>query len=71
VARVGAEGISGTGVGVQSVLWSDANLFAELDEEKSNSLMYDLTRYALTLLKGRELTNPIAIMDEIYSQVLS
>lgn len=48
----------GMGVGVQSVLWSDAAVFKELGEDKGNELMYSITRYAAELLEGNEYEDP-------------
>lgn len=52
------EGASGLGLGVQSVLWSDASLSAALGQEKGNQLMLSLTQYALSILEGKELLRP-------------
>ena len=48
----------GIGLGVQSVLWSDAAVYARLGEEKGNAAMYRLTQYALNLLKNAEIETP-------------
>ena len=44
----------GVGVGVQSVLWSDATVFTTNSETDGNTFMYKVTAYALRLLEGRE-----------------
>lgn len=53
----------------QSVLWSDARVFANHSESGGNSLMYAMTEYALSLLKGRTFTDPISLLDEILDPV--
>ncbi|MGD9328942.1 MAG: L-alanine-DL-glutamate epimerase [Cyclobacteriaceae bacterium] len=53
----------------QSVLWSDASVFAAHSESGGNALMYAMTEYALTLLKGRAFNNPIDLLDEILEPV--
>ena len=53
----------------QSVLWSDASVFAKHSESGGNALMYAMTEYALTLLKGRSFNNPIHLLDEILKPV--
>ena len=51
-------GESGTGVGVQSVLWSDPAVFCAYDEAGGNEKMLDVTRHALDLLRGMAFTTP-------------
>lgn len=57
------------GLGVQSVLWSDANVFKSYGEEKSNELMYSVTKYALSLIWGKECATPFEIIDMIFDNV--
>ena len=40
-------GNTGLGVGVQSVLWSDSNVFSQFSPEGGNAVMFLLTEYAL------------------------
>lgn len=54
------------GLGVQSVLWSDAGVFAQLGEDRANEAMLDVTRYALGLLPGMEAADPFEILDRIF-----
>ena len=63
------EGTRGLGLGVQSVLWSDATLSAQLGQEKGNRLMFSLTQYALSLLKGRELCRPDLMTGQLIPAV--
>ena len=51
-------GVSGGGVGVQSVLWSDPDTFAAFGEEESNRRMLTVTERALDMLRGMEVTTP-------------
>ena len=56
----------GVGLGVQSVLWSDVAVFKKYGEDEGNRLMYDLTRFAISKIEGREFSSPEAIIDEIF-----
>lgn len=58
-------GHKGLGLGTQSVLWSDASVFAEHSESESNGLMRDLTAYALQSIEGACFDNPMALLDEV------
>jgi L-alanine-DL-glutamate epimerase-like enolase superfamily enzyme len=53
----------------QSVLWSDASVFAGHSESGGNSLMYGMTDYALKILKGRKFLSPVDLLDEILDDV--
>ncbi|MFK7921609.1 MAG: L-alanine-DL-glutamate epimerase [Bacteroidia bacterium] len=53
------------GLGVQSVLWSDAEVFAAHTEADGNALMLDMTRYALTLIQGKTYANPLQMLDKL------
>jgi L-alanine-DL-glutamate epimerase-like enolase superfamily enzyme len=64
-----ASGIKKTGICTQSVLWSDASVFASHSESGGNALMYNMTEFGLQLLKGRTFTNPVALLDELWPQV--
>lgn len=60
---------SGIGAGIQSVLWSDAAVFAANSQADGNRLMYDMTRYALTLAEGMEFTDPFSLLEELFPKV--
>ncbi len=60
---------TGIGLGVQSVLWSDAEVFRLLGEEKGNQAMYKLTRYAVSLCDKMELETPFEVIDKIFPEV--
>ena len=62
-------GIRKVGVCTQSILWSDAQVFASHSESGGNALMYAMTEYGLSLLKGRSFTDPVTLLDEIWPQV--
>lgn len=49
----------GVGVGVQSVLWSDAKVFAKYGEDRGNALMLMITEYAARAVVGKEFDTPI------------
>ena len=70
VCRIETEKAYGIGVGVQSVLWSDAAVFTSNSEEQGNKYMYEVTTYALELLQGKEGATPIELIDGIYPKIL-
>ena len=53
----------------QSVLWSDASVFERYSESGGNALMYAMTVYALSLLKGVSYHDPIQLLEEILQPV--
>jgi L-alanine-DL-glutamate epimerase-like enolase superfamily enzyme len=62
-------GNTGTGLGVQSVLWSDSSVFSNLSQSGSNAAMYEVTKYAISLLEGMNFTTPFDILDAICEDV--
>jgi L-alanine-DL-glutamate epimerase-like enolase superfamily enzyme len=52
------------------VLWSDAAVFAAHSESGGNALMYAMTEHALQLLRGQTFTDPIALLDATWREVL-
>lgn len=58
--------LSGIGLGVQSVLWSDSSVFAAYGEDKSNELMFRVTRYAADQIKGKEFESPAQLLQSIF-----
>lgn len=62
-------GIRKAGLCSQSVLWSDASVFARYAESAGNALMYAMTDYALTLLKGMSFTEPVELLENILEPV--
>jgi len=57
------------GLCTQSVLWSDASVFANHTESGGNSLMYSMTERALQIINGQSFTNPVELMDMLYPEV--
>jgi len=62
-------GIKKVGLCTQSVLWSDANVFASHPEDEGNALMYDITRFALELIKGKKFITPVDLLESIIPEV--
>lgn len=60
---------SAIGLGVQSVLWSDAAVFERMGQEKGNRLMLSMTRHALDLLKNRPLSRPDKMLRELIPEI--
>jgi L-alanine-DL-glutamate epimerase-like enolase superfamily enzyme len=70
VARLeSTSGRHGIGLCSQSVLWSDAAVFAEHTESGGNALMYAMTEHAIELLKGRSFTDPVELLEDIREEV--
>ena len=69
VCKISAEGVTGVGVGVQSVLWSDEKVFLCNDEKTGNTFMFKTTEYAAKLLEGRRMTTPVDLTDSIFDEV--
>lgn len=68
--RLGSDqGNSQIGLCSQSVLWSDARIFAEHAEAGGNALMYAMTEYALGLIKNKSFSDPISLLEEIVDPV--
>ncbi len=62
-------GVSKTGICTQSVLWSDAKVFASHSESGGNALMYAMTGHALRAAKGMSFTTPVELLDTILDEV--
>ena len=71
VCKVSTADNYGVGVGVQSVLWSDATVFTTNSETDGNTFMYKVTQYAMKLLEGCEGETPIELVDGIYEETLA
>jgi L-alanine-DL-glutamate epimerase-like enolase superfamily enzyme len=54
------------GLGVQSVLWSDGNVFASHTEAGGNALMYVLTERAIQMVKGQSYKSPVDLFDRVF-----
>ncbi|MGI6073634.1 MAG: enolase C-terminal domain-like protein [Fermentimonas sp.] len=57
------------GLGTQSVLWSDAEIFSSYSESGGNALMYLLTEHALQMLKNTSLSSPVELIDDLFQEV--
>lgn len=64
-----ASGNHAIGLGTQSVLWSDAEIFSTYTESGGNALMYLLTEKALQLLRGTTYTSPMDLIDPLYEEI--
>lgn len=63
------KGNTGIGLGVQSVLWSDPDVFCNHSEAEGNRLMFQVTQQALQILKDNEYISPINLQDRIFDEV--
>jgi hypothetical protein len=62
----GASGLSRVGIGTQSVLWSDAAVFAGHSEAAGNALMYAMTERALRLAReAGPFRTPLELLDAV------
>jgi L-alanine-DL-glutamate epimerase-like enolase superfamily enzyme len=53
----------------QSVLWSDASVFATHSESGGNALMYAMTERAMQIIKGQSFTSPVDLLDQLYPEI--
>lgn len=60
-----ANGRKGLGLGTQSVLWSDARVFAEHSEDESNGLMRDVTAFAMSKSEEIAFGDPVSLLDDL------
>jgi L-alanine-DL-glutamate epimerase-like enolase superfamily enzyme len=64
-------GQKGIGLGTQSVLYGDADLFAAHSEAGGNAFMYALTEKALQLVKNVPFTTPPELLDTLLPEVIA
>jgi len=57
------------GLGTQSVLWSDASVFASMSETDGNKAMFAITERALKTVKGASFRNPIELLDSLLDEM--
>jgi L-alanine-DL-glutamate epimerase-like enolase superfamily enzyme len=62
-------GAHSIGLCTQSVLWSDASVFASHSESGGNSLMYAITEKAMQMVKGQTFVSPVDLLDNILPEV--
>ncbi len=65
----GESGAHGIGLCTQSVLWSDASVFAAHSESGGNALMYAMTEFALRRARGMSFSTPIELLDAVLGDV--
>lgn len=63
------EGNRGLGLGVQSVLWSDSQVFEDTGDLGGNNIMFLIMNYGLRLAQGRSFSTPIELLEEILPKV--
>lgn len=61
----GASGRTVTGLGVQSILWSDAGIFLKFGEAAGNKIMYEMTRFALNKALDIPFETPMDLLDAL------
>lgn len=70
VCRIGlSNGMVGVGVGVQSVLWADADVFCSHTQQKGNELMRQVTAFALRRLKRSRFAYPGQLLKAVFPAV--
>jgi L-alanine-DL-glutamate epimerase-like enolase superfamily enzyme len=62
-------GLHSIGLCSQSVLWSDASVFASHSESGGNSLMYAMTERAMQIINGQTFTSPVELNDILYPEI--
>ncbi len=64
-----ASGRHSIGLGTQSVLWCDAQVFLNHSENGGNALMYAVSEYAAQAIKGQSFGSPITLQEQILDSV--
>ena len=64
-----ANGIRAVGLNSQSILWSDADVFAAHTESAGNSLLFAMTEFALQRAKGKSFETPLDLLDQLLPDV--
>ena len=62
-------GFHSIGLCTQSILWSDAKVFASNSENGGNVLMYELTERALQMIKGQSFSSPVDLLESVFPEV--
>ena len=62
-------GNSGVGLGIQSVLWSDAAVFTGNSEDTGNEMMQQTTEFAAQLAQEMQWTTPLELVDTLFPVV--
>jgi L-alanine-DL-glutamate epimerase-like enolase superfamily enzyme len=63
-------GISRIGLGTQSVLYGDADLFSRNSESDGNEMMFDLVNKSLEHVKNTPFRTPVELLDKILPAVI-
>ncbi|CAN5349377.1 hypothetical protein BH23BAC1_BH23BAC1_08570 [soil metagenome] len=70
VAKIESEsGKTGIGLGTQSVLYGDADLFTNYSESGGNALLYGLSDKALQIVKETSFQTPVDLVEKILPEV--
>jgi L-alanine-DL-glutamate epimerase-like enolase superfamily enzyme len=64
-----ASGNHTIGLCTQSILWSDAHVFASHSESGGNALMYAMTERAMQIVNGQSFKTPLELLDVLYPEV--
>ena len=64
-----SSGAHSIGLCTQSVLWSDASVFASHSESGGNALMYAMTERAMQIVNGQSFITPVGLLDSILPEV--
>lgn len=57
------------GLGTQSVLWSDASVFATHSESAGNGLMFMVIEKALKMIEGQIMSDPIELLNSVFDDI--
>jgi L-alanine-DL-glutamate epimerase-like enolase superfamily enzyme len=68
VRLTSSTGQKAIGLGTQSVLWSDSDVFTSHPETDGNSMMYAITQKALEMIKGQEFDDPVSFLDHLIDE---
>ena len=71
IVRLDTSDSIGLGLAIQSVLWSDENIFAQYGFEKGNELMLKGTKSAIKYLKNTEFSNHSEAINSIFPYVFN
>ncbi|WP_135554039.1 enolase-like domain-containing protein [Paenibacillus cymbidii] len=69
VRLTGESGRQATGLGVQSILWSDPDVFAAVGELAGNRYMREMTRFALEEARRLAFATPFELQNELLPRV--
>jgi L-alanine-DL-glutamate epimerase-like enolase superfamily enzyme len=64
-----SSGVEKLGLCTQSVLWSDAGVFANHAEAAGNAIMYNISERALQICKGKRFSTPLQLLEQILEEV--